>query len=371
LNRSLVSVAIVLWSAQAAGQTPTRIATTAEALVASPGFFHGRQVVIRHGISQTGNLARLESRRGAEGSALKRPVFLFWKDPPARSEGEIRGEFWDLGRLQEGDARFTQYDFGPVLEAVNGGQWPPRDRVFVLINTTLVGVPASPEPTIRAIVMSPEAYAGRPVTIVGRFRGRNLYGDVAQPLNKARWDFVLQSAEGALWVTGVRPRGKGFDLDPGARVDTGRWLEVSGTVRQERSQSWIEATAVRQASAPAETPVEISVPAAAPEPPPSVIFSAPVPDEPDVPRSATVRVQFSRDMDRASFRDRVRAVYGDATKKAPAVTWVYNEGQRALEIKFVQPLERFQTVKIELLEGITAFDGQSLAPWSLTFTTGS
>lgn len=76
-------------------------------------------------------------------------------------------------------------------------------------------------------------------------------------------------------------------------------------------------------------------------------------------------------MDRTSFRDRVRAVYGDATKTAAAVTWVYNEGQRALEIKFVQPLERFQTVTIELLEGITAFDGQLLAPWSLTFTTGA
>ncbi|MCA1560161.1 MAG: Ig-like domain-containing protein [Acidobacteria bacterium] len=371
MNRSLVAVAIVLWSAHAAGQPPTRIATTAEALVASPGFFHGRQVVIRHGISQSSDLARLESRRGAEDVALKRPVFLFWKDPPGRAEGEIRGEFWDLGRLQEGDARFTPYDFRPVLEAVNGGQWPPRDRVFVLINAVLVDAAASPEPTIRTIVMSPEAYVGRPVTIIGRFRGRNLYGDVAQPLNKARWDFVLQSAEGALWVTGVRPRGKGFDLDPGARVDTGRWLEVSGTVRQSGSQRWIEATAVRQAAAPAETPVEISVPAAAPEPPPKVIFSAPVPDEPDVPRSATVRIQFSRDMDRASFRDRVRAAYAQATKSAPAVTWVYNEGQRALEIKFVDPLERFQTVRIELLEGITAFDGQQLAPWTLTFTTGS
>jgi hypothetical protein len=30
-----------------------------------------------------------------------------------------------------------------------------------------------------------------------------------------------------------------------------------------------------------------------------------------------------------------------------------------------------QTLRVELLEGITAIDGQALEPWSLTFSTGS
>ena len=32
-------------------------------------------------------------------------------------------------------------------------------------------------------------------------------------------------------------------------------------------------------------------------------------------------------------------------------------GTRAIELKFAQPLERFRTLRIELLEGLKAFDG--------------
>jgi hypothetical protein len=34
-------------------------------------------------------------------------------------------------------------------------------------------------------------------------------------------------------------------------------------------------------------------------------------------------------------------------------------------------LERFQTVKVELLDGIAAMDGQLLVPWAMTFSTGA
>ena len=61
----------------------------------------------------------------------------------------------------------------------------------------------------------------------GQFRGKNLYGDLPQGPGLSQWDFVLRAADSALWVAGVRPRGKGFNLNPGARVDTGNWLEVS------------------------------------------------------------------------------------------------------------------------------------------------
>jgi hypothetical protein len=36
----------------------------------------------------------------------------------------------------------------------------------------------------------------------------------------------------------------------------------------------------------------------------------------------------------------------------------------------VQPLERFQTVRVELGEGIIGTDQQALVPWSVTFTIG-
>jgi hypothetical protein len=360
-------------------QAPGRIATTADALITFPLFFHGKQIVVRHpvGLSEKDGLTRLVfPDQGDTGSPRRssKAVFVVWKERPTR-DGEIRGEFWDIGRLEEGDARFTSYDFRPILEATNQGRWPPRDQVFVILAATTVEAPLPPNPTIRAIALAPDRYADRAVTVVGRFRGRNLYGDQPQPLNKARWDFVVQSADASIWVTGMRPRGKGFDLDPGARVDTGRWLEVSGTVRRAGPSVWIEATGLQAASAPDETAVEITLPPRPKEAPPTVIFSAPIAEETDAERTAPIRIQFSRDMDGRTFRDRVRASYvvraGAEAPALPAFAATYNEGTRSLQIKFAQPLERFQIVKIELLEGITAADGQPLAPWALSFTTGS
>ena len=43
---------------------------------------------------------------------------------------------------------------------------------------------------------------------------------------------------------------------------------------------------------------------------------------------------------------------------------------RGLTIKFTRPLDRFSTVRLDLLEGITAFDGGAFVPWSLTFSVG-
>ena len=113
-----------------------RIATTADALVANPLFFNGKRVVLRHAVKETGRLSELD------GTA--KPVFVFWKDRPGGSEGEIRAEFYDLGRMIEGDQRFSSYDFTPVIEAVSHGHWPARDQVFVLLGATYV---SNPQPT--------------------------------------------------------------------------------------------------------------------------------------------------------------------------------------------------------------------------------
>lgn len=369
-------VAAVLWSAATpAAQAPGRIATSAEALITFPLFFHGKQVVVRQPLEETNGLTRLVLPEGDSTPRRgPRSIFVLWKERPTRSDGEIRGEFWDLGRLEEGDSRFASYDFRTILETTTQGRWPPRDQLFVIVAATLVEAPLPPNPTIRAIALAPDRYADRAVTVVGRFRGRNLYGDQPQPLNKARWDFVVQSADASVWVTGVRPRGNGFDLDPGARVDTGHWLQVAGMVRRSGPSVWIEATTLEAASAPAETAVEITLPPAPKQPPPTIVFSAPIAEETDADRSAPIRIQFSRDMDARTFRDRVRVTYApraDApAPPAPAFSATYNEGSRALQITLAQPLERFQTVKIELLEGIVAADGQALAPWTLSFTTG-
>ncbi|HSC29940.1 MAG TPA: Ig-like domain-containing protein [Vicinamibacterales bacterium] len=363
-------------AAPVAAQAPGRLATTPQALLASPVFFQGKQIAVRATVVEEGPLTRLVVP--VDEAAVKRrvvpQVFVYWKERPTRSEGEVRGQFWDLGRITPDDGRFTSYDLSTLVDTVTNGRWPAREEIYVVVGATMQDSPPSATPTVRSIAMAPDSHAGREVTVSGRFRGRNLYGDLPGPLNRSRWDFVLQSADAALWVSGARPRGRGFDLDPGRRVDTGRWLEVTGTVNVEGLSVWIEAKSMALGTAPDETPVEVAVPVVPRQPPPSVIFSAPVPEEIDVEVDTTIRVQFSRDMTSRSFEGRVAVRYAPSGAQPapapPAFSFRYNQGTRALQLEFDKPLERFTTIVVELREGITAADGQPLAPYTLTFTTG-
>ena len=385
----LVAAGAALAATVVSAQPPTRVAATIAALRAAPVFYHGKPIAVLGSIVEARELFRLEPMSAASVPAAapaavvdisERPVFIFWRERPTRTSGEIRGEFWDLGRLTEGDTRFSSYDFRPLLEATTQGRWPGRDQIFVLIGATMTEAVLPESPSLRAIVLAPDKYENRSVTLSGRFRGRNLYADVASPLQTpGKWDFVIQSADGSIWVTGVRPKGRDFELDPGARLDTRRWVQVTGTVRRELSRVWIEGREIGLSSAPDETPLPVDVPVTPPEPPPAVVFSAPVADETDVDGRVIVRVQFSRDMDARSFKDHLRVTYvaadvpgkpAAAPRPVPSWAFNYNVGSRGIELKFAAPLEPFQTVRVELLAGIKAIDGEPLQPWALTFTTG-
>jgi hypothetical protein len=365
--RRAIAVGLLAMLALAApGAQTTRVATTADTLLASAVFFHGRSVVLKQRLLTEGTLTRLAD--------APKPVYVFWKDPSGADAGEVRGEFWDLGRIDPRDGRFTAYDFTHLIETVHRGQWPGRDQVYVLLGASLVPALPARAPTVRAIALSPDDYVDREVKVIGRFKGRNLYGDLPIALGKGKWDFVLQSADGALWVTGVRPRGKGFDLDPSKRVDTGRWVEVTGVVGRQGVTTYIDAKSIALAAEPDAGPVEVTLPPP-PAEPPAVIFSAPIEDDTEVDRAAPVRIQFSRDLNPRSVRDRVRIAYappagGAPPGPVPPFTVTYNDIARAIEIRFETPLERFQQVRVDLLEGITAIDGQPLKPWTLTFATG-
>ena len=129
---------------------------------------------------------------------------------------------------------------------------------------------------------------------------------------------------------------------------------------------------------PTETTTEeepIRVPAG---PPPEVVFSTPTEDETDVLQSATVRIQFSRDIDTATLKGHIRVGYlqsqtverGEPVTPAADFTFQYSGPNRTLELRFAKPLERFRTVKVDLLDGIMGTDGQPLKPWTLTFAVG-
>lgn len=383
-TRAALVLSVLALTCQAAAQPASRHATTIAAVQAAPVFFHGKQIAVLGAIVESRGMYRLDASASAgqpAGATPERGLYVYWRERPSRTEGEIRGEFWDLGRLTEDDPRFSAYDFKPLLENLTDGRWPPRDQLFVLLGGTAVEPVLPDPPSLRAIALAPEKYEGRGVTISGRFRGRNLHADLASPIPApTKYDFVIQSADASMWISGLRPRGRDFELDPNARVDTGRWVQITGTVRREGTRVWIEGREIALSSPPTTQPDDapVDMPVTAPEPPPTVVFSAPIADDTDVSPTGVVRIQFSRDMDARTFKDRVRVSYESAKPgmppptgvAQPVYTYTYNVGSRGLEVKFTKPLERLQRVRVDLLEGITAIGGDPLKPWTLTFTTG-
>jgi hypothetical protein len=192
---------------------------------------------------------------------------------------------------------------------------------------------------------------------------------------------VLRAADSAVWVTGLRPRGKGFNLNPGARVDTGNWLEAIGIVKEGKGLVWVEGQQLALTKPDLEIRNAETPPIPQMGPPPEVIFSDPAEGELDVPLKAAIRLQFSRDMNPDSFKGHVRWSYtaADAVNVGPATPreaarsaqFKYDRARRALEIQ-LDPDESapYRDVVVELLDGIAATDGAKLKPWSLTFSFG-
>jgi hypothetical protein len=180
----------------------------------------------------------------------------------------------------------------------------------------------------------------------------------------------------------MRPKGRDFELAVDARIDTKRWLEVTGTLQQGRGLQWLDGKdgSIKLAQAPKEAPEEVTVSVPA-FPPPEVVFSTPTRDETDVSVSTKIRIQFSRDIDAASLKSGIRVSYVDqaparaanepAGETAIAFTTQYLPGNRVLEIKMNNPLESFRRVKVELLENVVGRDRQALKPFTLTFETGA
>lgn len=351
-------------------QTLSRMATTRALLIANPLFYHSRSVALTDTPRLVDGVWRLPA------DATKHLIVVFRTAPSTDRAVEMRGTFVDVGRFAPDDSRVAAYDLGAAVDAVlgPGAPWPARETFFAIVGATAV----APEdltqtPSLRALAMFPETFDGKPVTVRGRFRGRNLLGDLPSWPRQTEYDFVLQTADAAVWVTGVRPRGKGFDLDTQARRDLGRWLEVKGTVSVAGGLPMIRATSIApstpqdDAAAVADAP-----PPPPPLPPPSISFSVPADEETAVAPDSIVRIQFSRNMNAASFDGKVKvtAVVNGAAAATPAMTLTYRPGTLSVELTFAGPLPRFATVTIDFLEGITAPDGTPLPPAKLTFYTG-
>jgi hypothetical protein len=368
-------LAVLMIGTAASAQAPQRRAANVTGLLTFSAFYHGRPVVVVGEVT-TRNDGQI---RVSDGQASLHVVF---KGSAPDGNDEIRGEFWDLARMKPDDPRLASIDLRQTFGIDPSGAWPRAGEVTALMATTITPAGVPDAPSIRTIVLNPSRYLNQRVTVTGQFLGRNLTGDLPDAPAKSRWDFVIRSADAAIWVSGARPKGKGFDLALDARLDTGRWLEVTGVVHEGRGLQWVDvgAEGIQLGKAPTaaprtEEPSPVRVPAA---PPPEVVFSAPTEEESDVALNTSVRIQFSRDLDQATLKGHVRVHYlesetserGEPSTPTAEFATQYNAPNRVLELKFARPLERFRTLKVELQEGILGTDKQPLKPWTLTFVLG-
>jgi hypothetical protein len=359
-TRCLLLLLLTAASASLSTQSSTRRLTTIDALRQFPAYFHQQNVMIRgQFVERSGELVL---------TANMQDIRLMNPSEAHGGNVEVRGQMFDVGKLERGDPRLGTYS-----ERFKAEEWPrPGMEVALRITSVTEAAPAV-TPSVRALSLEPAKFDGQTVTVVGSFRGRNLYGDLPEAPGKSRYDFVLTGAEGAVWISNMRPRGRGFDLDVERRLDTGRWLEVTGVVGLHRGLAVISATRMALGEAPAvtEAPEEPSAPPA-PSPPVEVVFSSPTTDETDVSPTSTIRVQFSRGLrEPSSLANQIRVSYVGGNGAPPAFKTTYDAATRSIQITFATPLEPYRTVKVELLDTIRAFDGGPLKPWTLTYSVGS
>lgn len=341
-------------------QSVRRLASI-ELLRRFPGYYHLQNVLVRGEFVEAG--------QGFVLRADERTLDVMLADGVRTTTGtvDVRAQLIDVGRLEPGDPRLAGH-----AAARDPERWPRPGELLLLAVTALE--PAGPAATasIRLLALEPWRFEGQVVTVVGQFRGRNLFGDLPSAPAKSTYDFVLRSGDGAVWVTGLRPRGRGFNLDVDARVDTSQWLEVTGTVKRERSLVTLEGARLTTTAARRDTPTE--EPQAPPRVPTpvEVVFSSPSPGETDVSASGTVRVQFSRGLDPASIPSGLDVGYvGETAGAAVEFRTSYDLATRAIEIRFSQALVPLRRIRVATRDTLKGFDGAPVTPWEMTFALGN
>ena len=369
-----VVVCVALLAGRLAAQPTTRRATNLAQLLNYPAFFQLRPVLVTGTLALDAKTGRL--RLSDETGGL--PVIYKGNAP----EGlvEVRGEFWDIGRMNADDPRLATIDARNTFQIAQDAPWPRPGQVTAILATAIVATQAPSVPTIRGMVLFPARYREQKVTITGQYAGRNLLGDLPDAPGRSRYDFVIRSADAAVWVSGIRPRGKDFELALDQRIDTGRWVEVTGVLQQGRGLQWIDGEqggTIVLAKPPKETTdqPEIAPVRVMAAPPPEVVFSAPTDGETDVAPETMLRIQFSRDLAPLSLKGRVRIEYAPAPGGGAAATPItdftteYRGAARVLEVKFTKPLAHLRTVHVTFNEGVVGTDQQGLKSWSLSFET--
>jgi hypothetical protein len=222
--------------------------------------------------------------------------------------------------------------------------------------------------SLESLVMNPGEKDGQTVRVIGQFRGKNLFGDLPVRSQRMSSDWVIKDDAFAVWVSGKRPKGPGWELDAGLKRDTGRWIEVVGRVETRNGITYLKAVQVALASPPSPT-AKADAPPPPPERPkvpPVVVFALPLDGEDEVATDTRFVVQFSKDMDESTFANRVMLRYAGPVmagdRAFDGVTLTYDPGRRALTVDPRDVLRPGRSVELLLLPGILDVDGLPLTP---------
>jgi hypothetical protein len=225
------------------------------------------------------------------------------------------------------------------------------------------------EVSLESLLSNPGKNDGKTVRVFGQFRGRNLYGDLPSRSQASSDDWVIKDDLFAVWVSGKKSKGQGWALDASLKRDTGKWMEVVGRVETRSGVVYIRASEVKLSSGKTAAALPAQPPPPPPERPkvaPVVVFALPLDGDAEVARDSRFVVQFSKDMDEATFAGHVLFRYagpvlpGDRVFDGMKLT--YDPGRRALTVDPGDLLRPGRQIELILLPGIIDIDGLPLSP---------
>src|SRR3954452_17280061 len=126
--RGRVSLFVLLLAASVSAQPATRRATNVAALISHPAFYHLRPIVVVGAVKLEDNG---ELRVTSDGASMR----IIFKGSPPDGVDEIRGEFWDLGRMGADTPRLAGYDLKGTFKIDPEGAWPRPGQVTAIIAT--------------------------------------------------------------------------------------------------------------------------------------------------------------------------------------------------------------------------------------------
>jgi len=218
--------------------------------------------------------------------------------------------------------------------------------------------------TLEQLTTAERLPAGQ-VTVIGKFRGANLFGDLPIRTRRKTEDWVIKDDIYSVWVIGKEPAGDGWQLDRRSIKDAVNWVSVSGSVQEHDDTVYVQAASVKLSAPPSPT---ASVRNHLPDRkkigvPPEISYVVPLLDQ-DAALDSQFSIQFDRDMDNGSFAGRIRLRYADDPSatvfKATSVR--YDEGRRLLTIDPGDVLQAGRVLLCELQQGIRDADGSELKP---------